>query len=150
MRTFSDENCSSKSKRSSLGGSSSLNWGGNTAGVRGGRGVSNWGVIRVRGSCFTFSWSYALEYKIQYWLSFLIHMQVTLIVCNSLYTRMLYSAIHVQCIGKFWRFFFFLKMSFFGLSIFQFSIVYIWGTSMNKDQCASFPLYNYSVNLLRL
>ena len=51
-RTLSDEKCSSKSNRSREGGGSSLKLGGNTAGCRGGRGVSNWGVISDSVSCF--------------------------------------------------------------------------------------------------
>lgn len=61
--TFSEENCSSRSNRSNFGGSSSRNCGGNTAGCNGGKGVSNWGVIRVRDSCLTFSCSKALQNK---------------------------------------------------------------------------------------
>ena len=48
---FSEANCSSRSKRSRLGGGSSLRVGGNTAAWSAGIGVSNWGGMRVMGSC---------------------------------------------------------------------------------------------------
>ena len=57
---FSDENCSSKSNRSRDGAGNSLNCGGNTAGCKGGNGVSKLGVIKVNCSCLQFNESYAL------------------------------------------------------------------------------------------
>ena len=48
---LSDANYSSKSNKSKLGGARSLRVGGNTAAYNAGIGVSNWGGIRVMGSC---------------------------------------------------------------------------------------------------
>jgi len=50
---LSEANYSSRSYKSRLGGGNSLREGGNTAACSAGMGVSNWGGIRVRGSCFT-------------------------------------------------------------------------------------------------
>lgn len=50
---FSEENYSSKSNSSSPGGGSSFKLGGKTAACRAGIGVSNYGGIKVRGSCLT-------------------------------------------------------------------------------------------------
>lgn len=50
---FSDANSSSKSNYSKLGGGSSLKIGGKTAGTNPKSGASNWGTIRVSGSCLT-------------------------------------------------------------------------------------------------
>lgn len=52
-RIFSDANWSSKSNNSSGGTGNSLRFGGNTAGTRSGSGASNYGGIKVSGSCFT-------------------------------------------------------------------------------------------------
>ena len=60
-RTFSVENCSSKSNRSNAGAGNSLNCGGITAGCNGGKGVSNSGVITPSGSCGVFSRPYVLS-----------------------------------------------------------------------------------------
>ena len=57
-RTFSEANCSSRSKRSSAGGGGSRREGGKTAGCSGGRGCSNCGGIRESGSCLTSSFVY--------------------------------------------------------------------------------------------
>ena len=48
---FSDANCSSRSNKSSEGGGRSLMLGRKTAAYSYGIGVSNWGGIRVSGSC---------------------------------------------------------------------------------------------------
>jgi len=50
---FSEANSSSRSNYSRFGGGSSLGIGGNTAGTRPNRGVSNYGTIKVKGSCLT-------------------------------------------------------------------------------------------------
>lgn len=55
-RSLSEANCSSKSKRSRLGGCGSRRQGGKTAGWSAGMGVSNCGGMSVSGSCFTPSW----------------------------------------------------------------------------------------------
>jgi hypothetical protein len=55
---FSDANCSSRSYKSRLGGGNSFNVGGKTAAYSAGIGVSNWGGMRVRGSCFTPTYLY--------------------------------------------------------------------------------------------
>ena len=50
---FSLANYSSKSYKSRLGGGSSFKVGGNTAAYKAGIGVSNYGGIKVNGSCLT-------------------------------------------------------------------------------------------------
>lgn len=51
--TLSDANYSSRSYKSKLGGGKSFSVGGNTAAYKPGMGVSNWGGMRVSGSCLT-------------------------------------------------------------------------------------------------
>lgn len=55
--TFSEANSESRSKSSRGGGGSSLKIGGNTAGSKPRRGVSNWGGINVSYLCSTLSFS---------------------------------------------------------------------------------------------
>ena len=57
---FSDANSSSRSNCSRFGGGNSFRIGGNTAGRSPSSGVSNYGTIKVKVSCFTPRVSYNL------------------------------------------------------------------------------------------